>query len=540
LFTRSLKPLRAAGSALCLCALTNLANAGNPTLPTGLGATPLENAVFNAVVTTCLKLDVLGAVSPTNEVVTSPLTTQQQDLHDQCHGIASAALTPGASASQVLGAIQQISGNEYSSQGSLATRVVGGQFTNISGRLNVLRLGAQAGTGQLISFNNGISLDNSSWNSSNGGDGFAPNIGLPFATSQQPGALLNTAFNGNSYTPVGRTDNSGGSAPSSVMSVPPNPLGVYVQGSYNSGHHDATENEDPFNFHAASVTAGLDYNFGGAVLGVSVGYDDYDAGFRQMGTAVSGGGAQVKSTSGSIYGSWFNSNWNFNGIATYGRLQTNLSRVVTYDVTYAEGTIPNPLFTGECTTTASCTVATTRTLQGDPNGNVLAIGATAGYTLNANGWDISPSLSGSYRRATINSFTETDPNPPVGGDGLALSFDDQNIDSLRSTLGLDLSRPVSAPFGVVTPLLRLEWDHEFKTGVRYINAHYAATDGIGSGCLSCFSLPTDPATANYAVVGAGVSILLARRLQAFVYDEVLVGESNYSSNSIAVGLRGQF
>jgi len=40
----------------------------------------------------------------------------------------------------------------------------------------------------------------------------------------------------------------------------------------------------------------------------------------------------------------------------------------------------------------------------------------------------------------------------------------QNVNSLRSVIGLDISRPVSVPFGVLTPLIRAEWDHEFETG----------------------------------------------------------------------------
>jgi len=44
---------------------------------------------------------------------------------------------------------------------------------------------------------------------------------------------------------------------------------------------------------------------------------------------------------------------------------------------------------------------------------------------------------------------------------------------------------------------------------------------------------------NYGVAGAGVIVTLARRVQAFVFDEAQFGYSNYHSNSVTLGVRGQ-
>jgi uncharacterized protein YhjY with autotransporter beta-barrel domain len=514
-----------------------------PTLPAAFNGTPLQNEVFNAVINTCVTLDELD----TANTPTGAITTQTRDLHRQCHGIVAGALTPGAASSaaaNVLGALQQVSGNDYSSQGALATRVVTGQFTNISARLGVLRMGTTL-PGQFIAFNNSFSLDRNSLDASSQGDSIAPRISLPLAGQGAEGALMNTAFVGGGSAPALRADAASGGGGSTAPTVP-NPLGLYVQGSYNSGHHDATDLEDPFDFHATSITLGLDYNFGNAVLGVSAGYDDYDATFKQLGTYVSGGSSQVESGTGSIYGAWFDQHWNFNAIATWGVLRTHQSRIVSYTVPYNATTVPpplvNPLFASDCTTPTTCGVAVNRTLEGNPNGSIVAIGATAGYSANLGGFDIDPSLSLNYRRAGINAFAESSPNPPTGGDGLALAFGDQVVESFRSIVGVGASRPFSVPFGVLTPLVRAEWDHEFLTGQRFIQAQYATTIGLSGApaCLSCFTLPTDRPVANYGIVGGGLSVLLSHRVQAFVYDEVLVGYSNYSSNSIAVGIRGQF
>jgi uncharacterized protein YhjY with autotransporter beta-barrel domain len=500
------------------------------------GATPLQQLMGDAVFNMCAAPGGLLSLEGNYKY------PQQADLTTQCTAIATAgnlgnpvATTPQA----LLGAIQQVSGNEISTQGALALRVGAGQFANISGRLDALRLGGNVSLSQnLAAFQDsaapGGALTGGTQTFSVANDptlqggGFAPYTAQPQSARAGDGLMYASYFSdSDGGVRTLRSDTSGGAGAAGgggVAGAVPNPWGLYVQGSYNSGHHDLTNNEDPFDFHAASVTAGLDYNFGSGVLGASVGYDDYDAGLRTSGLLVSGGSAQVQATSGSLYGAWFGQNWTFNGIATYGGLTTDLTRVVKYNLV------------GICLN--DCT-AVDRTLKGSPDGRSFAIGATAGYQVQADSWDIVPSLSVNYRRITIDSFTESDPTDP--SDGLPLSFGDQTIESLRSVVALDLSRPVSVSFGVVTPIIRVEWDHEFKNGAQTINAHYAFDPTAGSAaCLSCVALPTDAPVANYGIVALGLSVTLARRVQAFVYDEALFGYSDYHSNAVTVGVRGQF
>jgi uncharacterized protein YhjY with autotransporter beta-barrel domain len=489
------------------------------------------------------------------------LGAQVNDLHDQCHAIAGAALINGvnsAAPASALGALQQVSGNEISTQGSLATRVSAGQFGNITGRLNALRLGSSFSLTQGVSAREDSSphgspsvaaagpqvfyFDRSVADLNAQGHGSSQAGLLPVGNFQRPGPLMTTNYSSDGPVRLAQADSAGSSRSSGNAGLgagPPNPWGFFLQGSYNSGRHDQTDNEDPFNFHASSVTAGIDYNFGTAVLGASVGYDDFNAGLRASGTTVSGGSARVESTSGSLYGAWFGQNWTFNGIATYGKLTTKLSREVKYTATYSNGFDPQiiPNATDQCTG-ATCSVTVDRILQGNPSGRSFAVGATAGYQYSANSWDIVPSLSINYRRASFDSFAESDPN--LAGDGLALSFGDQTVESLRSILGVELSRPVSMSFGVLTPIVRVEWDHEYKTAVRTINAHYLYDPSCNNGvCDSNFALPTDAPSGNYGVAGAGISVTLARRVQAFVFDEALFGYSKYHSNSITLGVRAQ-
>ncbi len=505
-------------------------------------ATPLQQNIFAAVVNMCVgNLDGPANIARNNALPTAAQTT---DLHDQCHAIAGAATNSGvfgsAATPQALAALQQVSGNQTTAQGSLASRVSAGQFANISGRLNALRFGSHAAiSGGTLASNDdspasagprSFYFDNAMFASK------APDLTLlPSA-----GSYLNASFAEDGSIHL-ISDGTGGGSGSSGGPTVSNPFGVFVQGSYNSGHHDATAAEDPFNFHATSITAGVDYNFGPGIVGVSLGYDDYDAGFRPNGTTVTNGSARVEGTSASLYGAWFSDHWSFNGIASYGRLHTNLTRAISYTASFAQAFDQQndltPIDLASCVN-GTCSVTNNRTLQGNPSGGSYAIGATAGYAYSVAAFDLQPSLSLNYRRSTIDAFNERDTTDPT--DGLPLAFNDQTIESLRTVLGLDVSRAFSAPFGVITPLAHVEWDHEFHTSGPNIQAHYVFDPSLQQGqCSSCFTLPTDDAPSNYGVAGLGASVTLAHRLQAFVYDEVLVGYRDYHSNTVTFGLRGQ-
>lgn len=373
---------------------------------------------------------------------------------------------------QLLAAIQQVSGEEVAAQGVLSKQVSAGQFSNIGGRLTALRMGSNRQR-----LGGGASADEQ------------------VSADQQ------------------LTDR----------------LGWFLESSYGFGDHDQTASEDAFDYDSMSFTTGTDYNFGSGVVGVSVGYDRYQADF-DTGSFVTGGDVEVDGISGSLFGGYFGSGWTLSGIATYGKLESDVTRRVIYSSNNAA---------------CSPTCGALRNITGSPDGNYLALGVTIGYEFNVGGWDIAPSISGNYRDVDIDGYAETD---TVGG-GLALRYDDQQIESKRSIVGVTLSRPISRSFGVLVPSLRAEWHHEFEDDVRAVRAKYALEDSLVTGAsnprdfgcvISCFTMLTDQADADFGIASVGVSATFPRRLQAYVFYEALLGASNVSGNSIAAGLRGQF
>ena len=121
---------------------------------------------------------------------------------------------------------------------------------------------------------------------------------------------------------------------------------------------------------------------------------------------------------------------------------------------------------------------------------------------------------------------------------MALRYEEQDIPSTRSVLGIALDRPISAAAGVFTLSLRLEWHHEFESDSPAVAASYAAAPATCIGCS--FTLPTDPQTEDFGVIGLGLPYVLANRVQGYVYYETLVGVSEIASHSFGVGLRKQF
>lgn len=436
-------------------------------------ATDLQRQAGYAVQGMCTSLGAEGGLR---------LTGAKQDLFLRCNEmVETARVFQGLPAGngrtlgytdrdQLLAAVQQVSGEELAAQGVMSTQVSSGQFSNIGGRLTALRMG----TGR-----------------------------------QRLGGGASS-------------DEQGTSADASK-------LGWFVESSYGFGDHDQTVAEDAFDYDSMSVTTGADYNFGSSVVGFSFGYDRYTADFDQA-LFVSGGDVEVSGISGSLFAGYFAEGWTLSGIATYGSLESDVSRRVVYDSANAGC---NP----------SC--GAVRTMTGSPDGSYVALGLTVGYEWTVGGWGITPSVSGNYRDVDIDGYSEND----LAGGGLALRYDDQSIKSTRSIVGLDFSRPINRSFGVLVPSVRAEWHHEFEDDPRAVRAKYVLEDSLAVGAsspnnftcaISCFSMLTDQVDADFGVASIGLSAVFPRRLQVYVYYEALLGMSNLSANSIAAGLRGQF
>ena len=193
------------------------------------------------------------------------------------------------------------------------------------------------------------------------------------------------------------------------------------------------------------------------------------------------------------------------------------------------------------------------TLTGEADGDYVAAGVTVGYDANRGNWDISTTLSVAYRDIEIDGYTESD----AAGGGLSLSYAEQQIESLRSILGVSFTGNFSRDFGILSPQLRIEWHHEFEDDQTQLVAKYAVEDQLaaqgvmgaaGAGvfslvpgeCFSCFLISSDIIDTDFAIVGIGLSAVFSQRTQIYLMYDALLGLDNLTSNTVSVGLRGQF
>ena len=471
------------------------------------GGTPLQQQAGYAVQGMCTALGPNGAGG--FQLPAGP--DGRRDLWLRCNELVQTAvdLQNGTAlrslelnSSQLLAAVQQVAGEEIAAQGSLSTQVSAGQFANIGGRLSALRFGSAAAVarGRVAAL---------------GPASNAPGVGQSYASLSDTGRSLGGGASSDAESPQAR-----------------NPWGWFLESSYGFGDKDETQNEDPFDFDSYSVTTGTDYNFGNAVLGFAAGYDNYKADFGN-GLLVSGGDVEVKGVSGSIFAAWFGGGgWSLNGIGTYGQLESDVTRFAFY-----------PSNNPACVPVA-CEGAN-RSFTGSPDGSYIALGATLSYDFLAGGWQISPSLSASFRDVDIDGYDEKD---STTNGGLALRYQDQSIESKRSIVGLALARPISKSWGVLTPNFRAEWHHEFEDDPRTLRAKYVVEDTLAGASsakdfncqISCFAFFTDEVEADYGVAGLGLTAVFSQRVQLYLYYEALLGVSDVTSNSLALGIRGQF
>jgi len=477
------------------------------------GASELQRSVGVAVQSACGALNNFG-LSQGLQNGGFDLPGAQGDLFARCNEMVQTAQTLqgatgrgrdlGIGVSGLLAVLQQVGGEEQATQGTLTTRVTNGQFSNIAGRLNAVRLGgASAAIGGRV----------------------AASGSYAYPDRAQPGyhqlSLDSRAM-------------SGGAAAADMAG---SRFGWFLEGSFNTGDRDQTVSEDGFDFDSSSVTAGIDYLFDSGVVGVSFGVDAYDADFVTN-ALVAGGSVEIDGISGSAFGALYRGNWYLDGIVSAGSLDTDSTRLAVYPSNNPACTpVPCP--------------AQNDTLRGSTDGDFVAAGATIGYEVTQGKWDISPTLSLSYRNIDMDAYTETD---PMGG-GLTLSYAGQGFDSFRSIAGLAFTGNFSRSFGVLSPQFRVEWHHEFEDDPSRLVAKYAVEEQLadagvvgaaGAGvfalsqCISCFVINGDKVDTNFGLIGFGLSAVLSQRIQLYGTYDALIGLNNLDSNAFSVGIRGQF
>jgi len=321
-------------------------------------------------------------------------------------------------------------------------------------------------------------------------------------------------------------------ATSVVAASPPGTfsrLGVFANGTFTGGDKDATSREAGFDFKTFGATLGADYRFtNNFVLGVTFNYLSTDIDFDQS-TFIStpaGGGIDTRSFGFSIYGTYYVSNQFYvDGIVNFGWNHYDIDRRIIY-------AIPTTDRTGALIPGATTTV--NQTARGDTNSAQYSFSVGAGYDFNVQGFTITPFVRLEYIRLDIDGYREAI-NNTANGFGLALAFDDQDVDSFISVLGGQASYAISTGIGVLLPQVRAEWRHEFKNDARTITSRF-----INDPTRTPVVLATDDPDRNFFNLGASLSATFRGGVAAFVSYETVVGLAEVASHSVVGGIRLEF
>lgn len=289
---------------------------------------------------------------------------------------------------------------------------------------------------------------------------------------------------------------------------------IYANGGLSTGDRDTTPLEAGYDIDGGRVTVGADYRVdNNTFVGASLDYISNSADFTNN-SKLDTDGFDV-----TLYGTMYQDNGIYlQGTVGVGSNDYKQKRRFSYTIP----AVPGPGLT-----------VINQTATGDTSGDQFFASAGVGKDINLGGGltgGVSATLD--YLDASIDGFTETI-SGGAPGFGMGLTVGDQDVKSLRSTVGAQISKAISTENGVVAPFGRFDWIHEFDNDSRTIIASFAS-DSITS---EAFQLTTDNPDTNYFRLGGGLSTVFAGGLQAFFSLDTVLGLDKTSYYSFTAGIR---
>ncbi|MGE3538116.1 MAG: autotransporter outer membrane beta-barrel domain-containing protein [Candidatus Tectimicrobiota bacterium] len=405
----------------------------------------------------------------------NPTTGATEDLRLRCTELVVDSIERPGGTPELRQGLLQMAPEEIVTQGSNAVKTSNMQFGHVGARLAALRGGAT-----------GLSIR-----------------GLTSTFTPPPILVASLASD---------------AGPGGAMSNSPDRLsrlGLFVDGEFTFGDKDATSREAGFDFRSAGATIGVDYRFTRQfVLGGAFNY-----GSSAVDLDADGGDLDTKSYALSLYGTYYVSNaWYIDGIFTQGWSDYDSTRHIAY-------TIPG---------LSGAPVAVNQTARGDTDGHQFAFSFGSGYDWHTGALTFGPYARLNYIRVDIDAFEERIRNNQ-NGFGLALAFENQDIESFTTIVGGQASYALSLPWGVLVPQLRVEWEHELLYDRRTLVARFVADPS-----REAINLVTDKPDRDFMNVGAALSMVFAGEKAAFLSYQTVLGLRDITAHNIVLGLRLAF
>jgi uncharacterized protein with beta-barrel porin domain len=297
-----------------------------------------------------------------------------------------------------------------------------------------------------------------------------------------------------------------------TLSAPPNgggsgdgdfrdgPLGLFVQGKFQTGSKDRERSS--FDFDTYGIAMGADYRFTDRLtMGLSTGYTHTDTWMTQ-----NSGDMETNAPHGTFFGNYYlPEDFYVDWAATYTGFDNDLRRKFAY-----------PGFNGLATS--------------QPDADLYGIAVSLGKDFSLKEWLFSPYVRFEYANLHLDAYRER------GGNGLNYEVAPQSYESFISIPGLQASYAFSLPWGILTPSLRFEWEHQFENDNRPIGIRLAdAPAGTGN-----FFLPTGRPDRDYFNLGGTVTAAFPGGGAAFLRYEARLAQQPLTSHSVELGFRIPF
>jgi uncharacterized protein YhjY with autotransporter beta-barrel domain len=262
------------------------------------------------------------------------------------------------------------------------------------------------------------------------------------------------------------------------------------------------------------ATIGADYRFGSRGLaGLALKYGN------QWGDIDGGGHFDVKSDGIWAYGSW----WPHEGLFTDFAAGFDLRQVHTERIVSRQTTIT--FFPSGSSTFFNPPPALASS---DTNSREVSAELRAGYDFSHSSLSIGP------RAALTMKHAKLDPHVESGSTPMTLAVDEQTTTSLRSMLGLQASRALLAPNGVLVPQLNIDWVHEYRDDQRTLTAHFAEDLRPNPSILRFLNQAPDR---DWFVIRASIAAVFVHGISAFVALDEMAGHRYINRYRASTGLR---
>jgi outer membrane autotransporter protein len=105
---------------------------------------------------------------------------------------------------------------------------------------------------------------------------------------------------------------------------------------------------------------------------------------------------------------------------------------------------------------------------------------------------------------------------------------------VTTALGGQAAYAISTTWGVLSPLVRFEWEHEYKANSRTVTASVLADPA------TAVAVQTSSPDRDYFNLGTGLSATFKGGVSAFFYYEAVVGRANFTNHGFTGGVRLEF